>query len=123
MHIYFRILRFRGRGIFATKYFLQKVIVLSGIHLYTWKYNVCSIKLETRLLCLHRIQVYNISLILVNRYAVHNFLLLRVNVLHTDYTYSAYSPITLTFSLICIITTCCITCHCKWILNYRFVQK
>ena len=50
-----------GGVIFVTKLFLQKAKVLSGIHLNTWKYNVCSIKLEAKVLRLHRIQVWNIS--------------------------------------------------------------
>ena len=33
-------------------FFLQKVKVLSDTHLNTWKYNIFSIKLETKVLCL-----------------------------------------------------------------------
>ena len=39
------------------KIFLQKAKVLSGIHLNNWKYNVCSIKLEMKVLHLHKIRV------------------------------------------------------------------
>ena len=37
-----------GWGIFETKFFLQKAKVLLGIHITTWKYNVCSMYLETK---------------------------------------------------------------------------
>ena len=40
-------------GIFVTKLFLESAKVLSGIHLNTWKYNVCSIKHEVNVLRLH----------------------------------------------------------------------
>ena len=48
-----RTLGSRGWGIFNTKYFLQNAKVLSGIHLNTLKYNICSIKLEMKVLRLH----------------------------------------------------------------------
>ena len=50
----------RGRGNFETNFFfLQKAKVLSAMRLNTWKYNVCSIKLETKVLHLDRIWVYS----------------------------------------------------------------
>ena len=52
---------------------LQKAKILSVIHLNIWKYNVCCIKLETKVLHLNKIRVMNISLFLVNKYVVHNF--------------------------------------------------
>ena len=65
-----------GWGIFCDHMyvvFLQKGSVLLGFYLNTWKYNVCSIKLERKVLCLHKIRVLNIPLFLVNGYFVHNF--------------------------------------------------
>ena len=45
-----------GVGVFFhDQFFSQKV--LYGIHSNTWKYNVCIIKLETKLLFLHKISV------------------------------------------------------------------
>ena len=41
-------------------FFPQKAKVSLGIHLNTWKYNVCSIKLETKVMRLHRIWVEKI---------------------------------------------------------------
>ena len=52
---------------------MQKAKVLSGIHLNTWKCSVCSIKLEMKLLGLHKIRVKNISMFLVNKYVAPNF--------------------------------------------------
>ena len=52
---------------------LQKHNVLEGIYLNMWKYNVFSIKLEKKVLYLHKIRVLNISLFLVNKYFVHKF--------------------------------------------------
>ena len=59
----------------VTIFISQKTNVLSGIHLSTLKYNVCSTKLETKVWRLHRILVKNISLnlFLINKYAVNNF--------------------------------------------------
>ena len=45
-----------------------------------------------------------ISFFFVNKYAIHGFWLLTVNVLHIDYTCSVSSSISLTCSLRCIIT-------------------
>ena len=61
-----------------TIFFSQKVKVSPGIHLDTWKYNVCSIKLKTKLISLRKIEVEKISSFLLNKYAVHDFLLLPV---------------------------------------------
>ena len=52
-----------------TKFYL----VLPGIHLNTWKYNVWGIKLEKKVIRLHKIQGEKISSLLLNKYAVHNF--------------------------------------------------
>ena len=49
----------------------QKGKVLPGIHLNTWKYNVWGIKLETKVMCLHKIQAEDF--IASNKYAVQNF--------------------------------------------------
>ena len=46
---------------------------LSGIYLNTWKYNVCSIKLETKVVRLYRIRVQTISLLFIGKYDVHDF--------------------------------------------------
>ena len=63
-----------GRGIFVT-FFSQKAKVSSGIrpNIFAWKYNVYSIKLEMKVLCLHRIRVKKISLSFANKYAVHGY--------------------------------------------------
>ena len=45
-----------------TNFFSQKVKVSSSITLDTCKYNVCGIKLETKVMCLHKIRVEKISL-------------------------------------------------------------
>ena len=44
----------------------------------------------------------------INNYVIHNFGLLPENALQTDYTYSVYSSISLTCSLMRNITTYCI---------------
>ena len=64
-----------------------------------------------------------ISLFLVNRYAVLDFWLLPVNILHVDYTCSASSSISLTCSLRCIITAVCIHAIVNWKKTYMFVQN
>ena len=51
----------------------QKGNVSPGIHLNTWKYNVWGIKLETKLMRLHKIHVEKIPSPLLNTYDVHNF--------------------------------------------------
>ena len=66
-------------GVFLWPNFIsQKVKVSLGIHLNTWKYNVCSIKLETKVMRLQKILVKKISPFLLNKYAVHDFSLLPV---------------------------------------------
>ena len=50
-------------GIFSvTKFMSQKVKVSSSIHLNTCKYYVCGIKLETKVMRLHKIWAEKISL-------------------------------------------------------------
>ena len=51
----------------------QKVKVLPDIHLNTLRYNVMGIKLATKVMRLHKIQVEKISYLVINKYAVHNF--------------------------------------------------
>ena len=49
-------------GIFCDQNIIsQKVIVSAGIHLNTWKYNVWGIKLATKVMRLHKIQVEKVS--------------------------------------------------------------
>ena len=57
-------------SIFGTNIFSQKTTFSFGNHLSKCKYNVCSIKLETKRMRLHTIQVTKISLFLVIEYAV-----------------------------------------------------
>ena len=56
----------------------QKGKVLSSIHLNTCKYYVCGIKLETKVMCLHKIRVEKISLFHIKKGAVNDFWLLPV---------------------------------------------
>ena len=56
-----------------TKFYSQKYKITSGIHLNIWKHNVCSIKRDANVLCLHKIQAMKIALLLVKRFAVHDF--------------------------------------------------
>ena len=58
---------------FVTKFHFTEIQIFASIHLNTWKYNVCSIQLETKVVRLHTIQVLKISVFLVNKYAVHDF--------------------------------------------------
>ena len=44
-----------------TKFYSQKVKVSPGIRLNTWKYHVWGIKLATKVMRLHKIQVEKIS--------------------------------------------------------------
>ena len=53
--------------------FSQKVKVSLVSHLNTCKYNVCGLKLETKVMRSHEIQVEKISLFFLNMYAVHDF--------------------------------------------------
>ena len=58
---------------FVIKFYLQKFKVSLGIYLNTWKCNVCGIKLETKVMRLHKIHVEKTSSFLLNKYAVHDF--------------------------------------------------
>ena len=61
-------------GVFLRPNFIsQKVKVSSSIHLNTCKYYVCGIKLETKVMCLHKIWVEKISLIYLKKCAVNYF--------------------------------------------------
>ena len=51
----------------------QKVKDLPGTHLNTRKYSVCGIKLEMKVISLHKIEVLKISSFPLNKYAVHKF--------------------------------------------------
>ena len=63
----------KGVGYFLRPNFIsQKVKVLPGTRLNTWTYNVCVIKLETKVIILHKIEVLKISSFPLNKYAVHN---------------------------------------------------
>ena len=42
---------------FLLNFILQKAKVTYSIHQNTWNYNVCSIQLETKAICLHKISV------------------------------------------------------------------
>ena len=64
----------KGAGyFFRPNFFSQKVKVLPGTHLNTRKYSVCGIKLETKVISSHTIEVLKISSFPPNKYAVHNF--------------------------------------------------
>ena len=56
-----------------TNFISQKVKVLSSIHLNTCKYYYCGIKLETKVMRLHKIRVEKISLFHLKRCAVNYF--------------------------------------------------
>ena len=56
-----------------TKFFSQKVKVSLSIHLNTCKYYVCDIKLETKVMRLHKIRVRKISLFHLKMCAVNYF--------------------------------------------------
>ena len=61
-------------GVFFRPNFIsQKVKVSPGTHLNTRKHSVCGIKLETKVISLHKIEVVKISSFLLNKYAVHIF--------------------------------------------------
>ena len=62
-----------GGGIFCDQIlFHRKSRFLPGTRLNTWKYSVCGIKLETKVINLHKIEVLKISSFPLNKYAVHN---------------------------------------------------
>ena len=46
---------------------------MPGFHLNIWKYSVCGIKLEAKVISLHKNEVVKISSFLLNKYDVHNF--------------------------------------------------
>ena len=74
LHINARTSWCRGGGIFCDQiFFSQKVKVSPGTHLNTRKYSFCGIKLETKVINLHKIEVVQISSFLLNKCAVHNF--------------------------------------------------
>ena len=56
-----------------TKFISQKVQISSSIHLNTCKYYVRNIKLETKVMRLHKVQVEKISLFHLKRCAVNYF--------------------------------------------------
>ena len=56
-----------------TKFYSQKVKVSSSIPFNTCKYNVCGIKLKTKVMCLHKILVEKISLFYLKKCAVNHF--------------------------------------------------
>ena len=56
-----------------TKFLFHRKSVSSSIPLNTCKYNVCGIKLETKVMCLHKIRVEKISLFHLKKCAVNNF--------------------------------------------------
>ena len=56
-----------------TKFYFTESQSFIGIHLNTWKYNICGIKLETKVMRLHEIRGEKISSFLLNMYAVHDF--------------------------------------------------
>ena len=64
----------RGWGYFLGPNFIsQKVIVLSSIYLNTCKYYVCGIKLEAKVMRMHKIRVEKISLFHLKKCAVNYF--------------------------------------------------
>ena len=56
-----------------TKFFLQKVKDSSSIHLNTCKYYVCGIKLETKVMSLHKITIEENTLFHLKKCAVNDF--------------------------------------------------
>ena len=61
-------------GVFLSSNFnSQKFKVSPGIHLNTCKCNVWGIKLDRKVMRLHKILVEKLSSFLLNKYAVHNF--------------------------------------------------
>ena len=60
-----------GGGIFCDQILFHRKSKFRRVS--TWKYNVWGIKLETKKIRLHEIQGENISSLLLNKYAVHNF--------------------------------------------------
>ena len=56
-----------------TKFYFTEIQSFALIRLKTWKYNVCGIKLEMKVMCLHKIHVELISSFFLNKYVVHDF--------------------------------------------------
>ena len=64
----------KGAWVFLRPNFIsQKVKVFPGTHLSTQKYIVYGIKLDTKMISLHKIKVLKISSFPQNKYAVLNF--------------------------------------------------
>ena len=81
MHNYARTLGFRGWGYFFLQNFIsQKVKVSSSIHLNACTYYVCGIKLETKLMRLHKIWVEKMSLFHQKEVCCHRLLTFTCNV-------------------------------------------
>ena len=99
----------RGWGIFVTIFFAESLSFVS-IHLNTWKYNVRSIKPETKPLRLKSRMFHCLWF--------HNFCLLPVNVC-LFYLYFNQSEL---FTEVYHIFTL-YTCQCKLILSYMFVHN
>ena len=61
-------------GVFLRPDFIsQKVNISSSIHLNKCEYYVCGIKLETKVMCLHKIRIEKISLFHLRKCAVNDF--------------------------------------------------
>ena len=61
---------------FATKFYFtesQGFARYSPKYMEIYKCSVCGIKLEMKVITLHKIEVVKISSFLLNKYAVHNF--------------------------------------------------
>ena len=56
-----------------TKFISQKVKDLLSIHLNTCKYYVCGIKIDTKVMRLHKIRVEKITLFHLKKCAVNDF--------------------------------------------------
>ena len=58
---------------FVTKFYFTESLVSSSIHLNTCKYYVCGIKLEKKVMRLHKIWVEKIPLFHLKKCAVNKF--------------------------------------------------
>ena len=56
-----------------TKFYFTESQSFASIHLDTCKSYVCGIKLETKVMCLHKIRVEKISLFHIKKSAVNDF--------------------------------------------------
>ena len=61
-----------------TKFYFTESQSFVEFHLNTCKYYVCGIKLETKVMCLHKIRFEKISLFHIKKIVVNNFWLLPV---------------------------------------------